>query len=54
MKTLAVLLMAMLIADTLAACGDGGNTSSAVVEPPAKTQVTGVTTPQSVAVVTAN
>jgi hypothetical protein len=53
MKTLAVLLMAMLVADTLTACGSG-TTSAAVTEPPAQTQITGVTTPQSVAVVTAN
>ncbi len=53
MKTLALVLMGMLLAGTLAACGSG-STTSPVVDAPAQAKVTGLSTPKSVAVVTAN
>ena len=53
MKTLALLLMVMLAADTLAGCGSGTATSP-VVNAPEQAKVTGLSTPKSVAVVTAN
>lgn len=53
MKTLALLLIAMLAADTLAACGSNTTTSPGA-DAPAQAKVTGLSTPKSVAVVTAN
>jgi curli biogenesis system outer membrane secretion channel CsgG len=53
MKTLALLVMAMLAAGTLAGCGSGSATG-ATDTPTTQTQVTGLSTPKSVSVVTAN
>jgi uncharacterized lipoprotein len=53
MKTVALLVVALLAAGTLAGCGSGspsGATDSSTMQ----TQVTGLSTPKSVSVVTAN
>ncbi|MGB8693594.1 MAG: hypothetical protein WCD08_08805 [Steroidobacteraceae bacterium] len=50
MKTLRWAIFTLLAASSLSGCGGG----SAAVQPPAPAAVTGVDTPRSVAVVTAN
>lgn len=55
MKTAAFLVMAILIAGACTGCGSDGPAGAAAVQPPTTQKtVTGLLTPQSVSVVTAN
>ena len=52
MKTAAFLFMAMILAGAISACGGNSPAGAAATAPPAA--ITGLSTPQSVSVVTAN
>ena len=53
MKTVAVLAMAMIATVLLAGCG-GGSSPTTTTDNPPPAKVTGLSTPKSVSVVTAN
>ena len=54
MKTVAVLAMAMIATVLLAGCGGGSSSPTTTTDNPQPAKVTGLSTPKSVSVVTAN
>jgi hypothetical protein len=54
MKTVAVLAMAMIATVLLSGCGGSSSSPATTTDNPAPAKVTGLSTPKSVSVVTAN
>jgi hypothetical protein len=54
MKTVAVLAMAMIATVLLSGCGASSSSPATTTDNPPPAKVTGLSTPQSVSVVTAN
>jgi hypothetical protein len=54
MKILSYAVLALVAAGSLSGCGGGSQSAPVAVVPPPQAAVTGVVTPKSVSVVTAN
>jgi ABC-type glycerol-3-phosphate transport system substrate-binding protein len=54
MKTVALLAIAMIASAVLSGCGSSGSNPAATADNPTPPTVTGLSTPKSVSVVTAN